>query len=268
MSELNTQQLEAVAEAYENLLVPALFAEFSRRLVDTADIQSGQHVLDVACGTGILARTIAERVMPNGSVTGVDINPAMLAVARRIAPEVKWRVGDAEALPYADARFDIVCSQFGLMLFPSPLNALEEMARVLRASGQLAVAVFGSLDNLPAYADLIEVYERCVNKSVADALRMPFSMGDLDRFQSLFTTSSKLNSVKVSTLNVMARFPSIDSMVLADIRGWFPFAGIEVDQHTLKALCQHAETALTKYQSTTGHVEFPVPVHIITARKS
>lgn len=267
MSDLSIQQLEAVAEAYENLLVPALFAEFSHRLVEAADIQSGQHVLDVACGTGILARTIVERVMPNGSVTGVDINPAMLSVARRIAPEVEWRVGDAQALPYEDACFDIVCSQFGLMLFPSPQNALEEMARVLNASGRLAVAVFGSLDDLPAYADLIEVYEHCVNKSVADALRMPFSMGDLDRFKSLFT-NPRLSSVKVSTLSVMARFPTIESMVLADIRGWFPFAGIEVGQHALKDLCQHAETALAKYQSTTGHVEFPVPVHIITARKS
>jgi ubiquinone/menaquinone biosynthesis C-methylase UbiE len=265
MSEINIPELEQTAEAYEQLLVPIVFKEWARRLVDMAQLRAGQHVLDVACGTGILARTAAERVIPGGSVSGVDINPAMLAVARRIAPEIEWWEGSAGALPYEDEMFDAVVSQFGLMLFAAPETALREMLRVLKTNGRLAVAVFDALDNQPAYATLADVFERLVDKSVGDALRIPFSM-DRDAVASCFAAAG-INTATITTHAGMERFPSVRDMVLSDVRGWFPFAQIHLDEETIEAVVQEAGRALAPFRTADGAVAFRVPVHIITATK-
>ena len=264
MSELN--ELEKVAEAYESLLAPALFAEWAHRLADAAGIREGQQVLDVACGTGILTRVIAERVGPDGSVWGVDINPGMLAVANRIAPEIAWHKGDAEALPCENDSFDAVLCQFGLMLFSAPKTALQEMQRVLRPGGHLAVAVFASLSDLPAYAALANVYERRVDKSVGDALRMPFSMGDTEVLASVFAGAG-IRSTNFTTEEGTACFPSVRDMVLSDVKGWFPFAGIHLSNETIEAVIKEAETVLEAFKTSDGAVEFRVPVHMVTAKK-
>lgn len=109
-------QIDA-ATAYEEFFVPALFQEWAQRVVTAAQLQPGQRVLDVACGTGVLAREAAERVGAAGTVVGLDPNPGMLTVAKRRAPGVEWREGTAEAFPYPDTSFDAVVSQFGLMFF-------------------------------------------------------------------------------------------------------------------------------------------------------
>src|SRR5262245_39172787 len=99
------------AEFYESAFVPAFFAQWAPILCDQAAIAPGQRVLDVGCGTGIVARTAADRVVPGGTVTGVDLNEAMLTVARRVRPDIDYRQSDAAALPLPDESFDAVVSQ-------------------------------------------------------------------------------------------------------------------------------------------------------------
>ncbi len=99
------------AEFYETAFVPAFFAQWAPILCDEAGIGNGSRVLDVACGTGIVARTAADRVGPHGTVSGVDLNVAMLTVARRVRPDIDYRQGDAAALPFPDTSFDVVVSQ-------------------------------------------------------------------------------------------------------------------------------------------------------------
>ena len=103
------------AEVYERCFVPALFGQWASQLVDAAQVTAGDRVLDVGCGTGVLARVTADRVATDSQVTGLDLNDGMLAVARRLRPEIDWRQGDATHLPFADASFDVVLSQFALM---------------------------------------------------------------------------------------------------------------------------------------------------------
>lgn len=266
MSKLSIHELEEVAEAYGQLLAPALFEAWTPRIADAAEIRSGQSVLDVACGTGVLARTVAERVGFSGSVSGVDINPGMLAVAERISSGIDWREGSAEALPYDDGAFDAVVSQFGLMLFSSPESSLREMSRVLKRDGHLAVAVFDSIENLPAYSAMSDVFERVVGKSVGDALRVPFSMGDTKKLDSLCVAAG-LSTAMITTKEDMAHFSSVKSMVLSDVRGWFPFAGIHLDDNRIEAVVNQAEEVLKPFLSSDGAVEFKVPVHILTWKK-
>jgi ubiquinone/menaquinone biosynthesis C-methylase UbiE len=150
MSEPTLQVQIDAANTYEALFVPALFEQWAPKVADSAQIQPGQRVLDVACGTGILAREVASRTGLTGYVAGLDTSPGMLVLAKQLAPTVGWREGAAESLPFADRSFDAVVSQFGLMFFADRHRALREMLRVLTAAGGLVVAVWDSLDTMPA----------------------------------------------------------------------------------------------------------------------
>ena len=113
------------------------------RLVKHAGIRAGQRVLDVACGTGVAAITAART---GARVTGLDLTPELLERARensRIAEmEIDWHEGDVEKLPFGDAAFDVVVSQFGHMFAPRPDVAVAEMIRVLKPGGTIAFSTW------------------------------------------------------------------------------------------------------------------------------
>jgi len=137
------------AESYESYMVPTLFAPWASQLVQSADPQPGERVLDLACGTGIVARQVARLLSGKGAVIGFDLNPHMLAVARAAAEKerltIEWRQGRAEQLPFADGSFDLVLCQFGLMFFSDRQTALAEIHRVLGNRGRLFLNVWQSL---------------------------------------------------------------------------------------------------------------------------
>jgi ubiquinone/menaquinone biosynthesis C-methylase UbiE len=263
MSELNLQELETTAAAYEELLVPGLFQGWTERVLDAARVGPGDKVLDVACGTGVLARAAAARVKPGGAVTGLDINPGMLAVAAQLAPEVKWQQGAAESLPFENNTFDAVVSQFGLMLFEDPRAALEEMRRVLAPGGRLAVMVFDSLDNNPAYEAYVAVLERLGLEQAAAALRFPFSLGDVDKLSALFEDVG-IASASVATHEKTAHFPSVRVMIEGDVKGWFPLAGLTLGKSQLETLVSEAEAVLKSFVNTDGTVGFGVSARLVT----
>lgn len=112
-------------------------------LVEFAEISKGEAVLDVACGTGVVAITAARR---GARVRGMDLSPVLLEDARRnaaiINADIEFLEGDAEALPYADASFDVVLSQFGHIFAPRPEIAIAEILRVLKPGGRIAFATW------------------------------------------------------------------------------------------------------------------------------
>lgn len=163
------------AEVYEKCFVPAIFGQWAPHMVNAAQVASADRVLDVGCGTGVLARTAADRVAVEGQVTGLDLNEGMLAVARRLRPQIDWRQGDATALPFANASYDVVMSQFALMYFPDRTAALKEMVRVLRPGGRLAIAVRGPYERATGYAILTEIAQRRCGQAAADVLTAPFA---------------------------------------------------------------------------------------------
>ena len=260
------RQIEA-ARAYEALFVPALFAQFAPKVADAARVCKGERVLDVACGTGILAREIVSRVGPNGRVAGIDITPGMIEVAKQIAPDVEWHQGKAETLPFVDESFDAVVSQFGLMFFMDRAQAIQEMLRVLTPKGHLAVAVWDSLQNIPAYAAVVEVLQRTAGQQAADALRAPFVLGDRDELGKILSEVGA-KSIEVTTHSGTAFFPSIRTMVEAELRGWLPVMGVTLSEEQISQILHEAEAALAAYATTDGEVRFDLSAHIVTGQRS
>lgn len=266
MSETTLQTLIEAAQAYEALFVPALFGQWASKVADMAQIQPGQQVMDVACGTGILGREVAARVGLSGYVAGIDPNRGMIEVAKRLAPGIEWREGAAEVIPFPDNSFDAVVCQFGFMFFNNQCQALGEMVRILKPGGRIAIAVWDSLDNLPAYAIEVRLLEQWAGQPAADALRAPFMIGDL-RVLARFIADCGITSAEITTHTGMAQFPSIRTMVEADLRGWLPVMEVFLTENQIARILHEAEHALKDYRTVDGRVIFDLSAHIIVVEK-
>jgi ubiquinone/menaquinone biosynthesis C-methylase UbiE len=254
------------ALTYEELHVPALFGQWANPLLDVVGVAGGDRVLDIACGTGVLAREAATRVGPDGFVAGMDPDPGMLAVAGGLAPEVEWRLGSAEFIPYPDRHFDAVLCQFGMMFFTDRHRALLEMLRVSVRGGRIAVAVWDSLKNSAAYPIIVELIRRHGGERAADAMRAPFVLGDAGRLHALFEEAG-VEDIHIETRHGRARFPTIRRMVEADLRGWLPVMGVVLDDKKIRRILLEAEEALAGYLTKSNRVEFSSPAHIVSCRK-
>ena len=265
---MSSPALEAqvlAAKAYDSLLVPALFGQWASRVVDAANLVEGQSVLDVACGTGVLARKAKLRTGPTGYVAGLDPSPGMLALAKELSPSVDWRQGVAESIPFSEASFDAVVSQFGFM-FMDRDKAAHEMFRVLKPNGRLVVAVWDSAENIPAYAAEIALLERIAGTRAADALRAPFVLGDRELLAKIFKNAGA-SSVMINTPKGSGRFPSIRVMVEADLRGWLPVMGVDLTEEEISRILEEAEDVLGAYVAGDGRVTFDASAHLVSARK-
>ncbi len=264
MSEPETIQLSSnAAEVYEQDFVPALFGQWSPRLADAAGIGLGDRVLDVGCGTGVLAREAAARVGPEGHVAGLDINESMLAVARRVRPEVEWHQGDATDLPFGDAGFDVVVSQFLLMFVADRIAAIKEMWRVLAPGGRLAVAVWMAFERAEGDVVLSQIARRLIGDDAAESFKAPYVLGDGDEFLGLFH-SAGIADAQVETREGSFFFSSIDEFVRVWVKGWVL---ADMDDDTYEALLKEAHKDLQHLCNGDGAVAAPMDAHIVTARK-
>lgn len=253
------------AEIYEKHFIPAIFGRWAPQVADAARVATGDRVLDVACGTGVLAGEAAARVGSAGRVIGLDLNDGMLTVARRLRPEIEWRQGDAEMLPFDDASFDVVVSQFALVFFPDPIAALREMMRVLVPGGRLAVAVWASLERTPGYLALAEIAERRAGEKAANVLKAPFILGDEDELAGLFHAAG-IEGADIETREGAATFPSIEAFVHIEVKG-SPLDDL-LDEEGYQALLEGAREGLKPFCVDSGKVVVPMPAHIVTAHKS
>jgi ubiquinone/menaquinone biosynthesis C-methylase UbiE len=220
MSEPGRQQgwqlQEGSAEAYERYLVPLLFAPGAEYLIELAGLGRGERVLDVACGTGIVARRAAQRVGSGGRVVGLDINEGMLEVARKVSSEarlsIEWQQGDAKEMPLPDEAFDVVFCQQALQFFPDRLAALREMRRMLAANGRLALSVLRSTEHNPGYRLLADTLERHVGSDAGSMMRSPFSSLSADELRELIAGAG-FGKVRILLGIAPVRYPSAEEFL-------------------------------------------------------
>ena len=211
---MKTTQPTNPAEAYDACLVPAMFLPWSSELLALGKPRPGERVLDLACGTGVVARQIPALVGTAGKVVGVDINPAMLAVARARTPAgtaVDWREGNAIELPLPDESFDLVMCQQGLQFFADRAAGARHVHRVLARGVRSVFAVWQGLEAHDAF--------RILFQSIADALgtplekvAKPFSLGDAQALRKLLETAG-FSRVEVSTRTRETVFEDTDRWI-------------------------------------------------------
>jgi SAM-dependent methyltransferase len=198
------------AEMYESYLVPALFTPWTNVLVELVAPRRGDRVLDLACGTGVVARRLAELVGAE-AVTGLDVNPQMLGVARARAPDIAYVEGSAVALDLPDGRFDRVICQQGFQFFPDRAAAAREVRRVLAPGGRAAIAVWRGLDVHPVFRALFEAEGRFLGVA-GEELATPFSLGDRDALRAL-VAGGGFAEVDVTERTMDVFFPNPDQFV-------------------------------------------------------
>lgn len=184
-------------ENYERYFVPVISAPIAAELMTHAALQQGQSVLDLACGTGFVARRAAERVGAD-HVTGVDPNPGMLGVARAVAPAIEWRQGSAEAIPLEDASQDVVLCQMGLQFFPDAARALKEVRRVLKPGGRFVANMPGPMP--PVFEVMGRALAQHVRPEMAGFVAAVFRLHDAGQLRDLLETAG---FEKVVTLEQM-----------------------------------------------------------------
>lgn len=212
------RRMKTPAEVYEEFFVPGLFGRCTSELLDLVPPRAGERVLDLGCGSGIVARTVAPLVGSSGTVAAVDIRPGMLAVAAA-QPDpggalIDWHEGDALALDFDDASFDLVLCQQGLQYFPSQSKALDEMRRVVTPGGRVGLAVWQGLDRHDLFRALTEAEVRhlsVVGVTYEDAAA-PFLRGDPDWLREAVADAG-LGDVQVEERSFEARFPSPETFV-------------------------------------------------------
>ncbi len=258
------QVSKSAAEIYDEFFVPALFQEWTKHVLDAAQVGEGQLILDVACGTGVLARSAAIRVGTASKVSAIDINAGMLDVARKSNPAIDWREAQAEALPFEDNSFDAVVSQYGLMFFQDRPKAIQEMLRVVRPGKKVAIAVWGKLDDTPGYAAMVDLLLGLFGEEAANGIRAPYNLGDKQHIIEILNQAG-INNYGINTITGTARFPSIEDWMFTDIKGWVLADSIDDAQY--QQLLDEANKEMQQFLLEDGSVAFDAPAHIISIKK-
>jgi len=239
-------------------------------VVELAHPSPGERVVDVACGTGIVARIAAARVGPSGSVAAVDLNPGMLNVARSVATNgasasIQWHEASADKLPFPNSSFDIAYCQLGLQFFADRPAALREMHRVLVPEGRLALMVWRGIGESPGFQALAEILEENIGPAAATIMRAPFGLSDASELNHLVEAAG-FRDVKVDQRVGTIHFPSIERFVSSYIAG-SPLAGhvSQANDAAREKLRADSAQALEKYINNHG-LSFPIAAHLLAAK--
>jgi ubiquinone/menaquinone biosynthesis C-methylase UbiE len=258
---------EDSADAYERYLVPAFMKDAAERLIDLVQLQPTERVLDVACGTGIVARRAARRVAP-GAVAGLDLNERMLTVARAAAQaegvEIAWQQGNAEELPFPRGTFDVVLCQQAAQFFPDPVAALREMQRVLVPDGRLGLGVCRPVEHNPVYMLLSEALARHVGAEAGVGMRSPFPPWSTDELRALIAEAG-FHDVHVRIEISPTRFPSPAELLRREVAS-SPLAPViaGLSPEVRDALVADVNQTLSTYVDDDG-VHFALQTYAVTA---
>jgi SAM-dependent methyltransferase len=174
------------------------------------------------------------------------------------------RQGDAASLPFEDASFDTVVSQFALMYFPDRMASLREMWRTLAPGGRLAIAVWASIEHARGYQILVDTTVRQCGREAADVVAAPFVLGDRVELAKLFDASG-ISGAEVTLHEGSIRFPSVTEFVRIEVKG-SPLAETVSDE-AMRALAAESEDALVEFVVPSGEIVMPMDAHIVTAGK-
>jgi ubiquinone/menaquinone biosynthesis C-methylase UbiE len=255
-------------------IIRHMFAPVSRALAEEARVATGDSVLDVATGPGEPALSLAAIVGPQGKVCGVDPIPRMVEAAQRAAhrqgfDNARFEVAFADALPYPDASFDAVVSRFGVMFFPSPVDGVREMLRVLKPGGKLAFAVWCPAERNPFHWALSRVVGKHVDSPLPD-LDAPdaFRFAQDGKLRSLLVEAGIPNPAeRLLRFKIEAPLPVEDFLQLRiEISEKFRETFAAFSPEELSNVTREVLDSLGEYSTGSG-MSFPAEVLIVSATR-
>ena len=258
-------QLEGNAPlAYDTHIVDVFLQDYSRRLVEVAAIKPGDRVLDVACGTGVVTRLVANKIGSAGQVVGFDLNAGMLGRARasgETAAAIEWRLGNATDMPFADATFDCVMCQHGLQFIPNKAAAVSEMHRVLADRGRIVISVWRSIEHCPWQAAIAGAVERNMGIEHAAQIRSAFSFGDADQLQQVIVAAG-FRGVEIRIERETIRHASMAEYVPGYISATPVAAAVAgLDREAQAKITADVRDALAAYRVGDG-LAAPIEAHV------
>jgi ubiquinone/menaquinone biosynthesis C-methylase UbiE len=267
-------QLEgSAADLYQRYLVPAITTKWAEDLVVRARLRASEAVLDLACGTGVVARIAAKCVSP-GQVTGLDINAGMLAVARSIpgGPTISWMEGSALDLPFGPECFDVVLCQLGLQFFPDQSKALREIRRVLRPEGRTAISVYSPIERtLGAYA-FVRALDEVLGPDASRIKRGEHCFANPEQLGTLLHDAD-FDFVDVLTVEQTIVFPSVLDYVRFQLLATPMTALLKSNsqperQAIIASVASKTATLSTQATLAAGKFSFPQEAYIAIARRA
>jgi len=266
-------QLESTsADLYERLLVPTVTQKWAHDLIQRVGLGPGDRVLDVACGTGVVARLAAVEVGERGRVAAVDVNHGMLAVASSLPPlagaTIEWHEASADALPFDDREFDVVLCQLGLQFFPDSSAALREMRRVLVSAGRCGASVFAAIERNPAARALADAVDRRFGAHASHAKRSEHALADQVELRALFEAAG-FTGIRLVAVRRTIVFASVTDWVEIQFAAT-PLAALVADRdpaerwRLLGVVCADVRDALVAFESE-GAFAFPQEVNVVLA---
>lgn len=234
-----------------------------KKLISHADLQKGQSVLDISCGTGLVTLPIAKAVAPVGKVTAIDLSEGMLEKARARANEhkinnISFQQMDAESLDFAENSFDVVVCSLGLMYFPNPQKALQEMFRVLKPGGRASALVWGNR-NKCGWADIFPIVDRRV---ASDVCPLFFQLGGKHALERAFTKAG-FGDVISQRFSLMLHFnDEEEACIAAFLGGAVALAYQKFDNQTQREADQEYLASIKQYRNEKG---YDVPGEFVVA---
>lgn len=268
-----TEPTSNPAQTYEDYFVPGMFRPWTEELLSRGQPQPSERVLDVACGTGIVARLVAQQLSGNAQISGLDLNPAMIEVARATAEReglsIDWHVGKADALPFPDGAFDLVLVQQGVQFFPDRSAAVRELRRVLISGGRVATATWTEIHNNPFFEAFATIVERHLG---SPAVHTPYSLGKRDDLQLLFNEAG-FTDVRIDVETRDVRFASPDRFIELGVAGAsaavVALQTMSAEERAQLVEAVRADMAEPIARYTRGdELVFPMQAHILVARKA
>jgi len=260
------QMATDAAHRYEQVVARHILGPWAPALVDAGLVSRGARVLDLACGTGVVARCAAQRAGIQGHVIGVDLNPSMIAVARSLpAPDgasIEWLQGSALAIPLADTSVDVVLCQQGLQFFPCRGTSLREMRRVLRHGGRLALSVWSSagLYNT-AIATALEQF---AGKEIASRFHASREVPGRAELEQL-TIDAGFSDVDVRVSRIHVHLPRLDRFALEHLAATPVAASIAaLDLDSRQGIGASVMREMQRFGDGDG-VTYPEETHTVTA---
>lgn len=254
-------------EHYERFAVGRQLRAVAERFLEQVVLRPSDRVLDVACGTGIVARLVAARVPAPSQVVGVDLNAGMVATAQRLGVEaglsIVWKQGDATALPFASSDFDVVLCQQGLQFIPDRGQALREMRRVLVSGGMVGLNVFGVASEF--HVALSEGLSKYADASTAKLSLAPFGLSDPAVLRALFAEAG-FREISLRSSSITRRVEPTQEWLLQYSSG-LPYAESIVGmEHAARAAMLREIATKLKDHWAIDSFAVPCEVHFVFAR--